>query len=147
VTGVTLESSAVLTLVLQERGWQAVQAVLSKAEPAVLPSPGLTEVIYKAREKGNISTGPQIAQALAAQGLRFEMANEEDLVDAADLIEMSRTDPGTPPAAGKPPPTLSLGDALILAIAQRLGHRTVTRDAYWGELAARGLITVDVSTF
>lgn len=147
MTAVSLDASAILTLVLQERGWQAVDAVVSRAELATLPAPGLTEVLYKAREKGNTSTGPEIAKALAAQGLRYEMATEDDLIDAADLVEMSRVNPGTPTAPSRTGPTLSLGDALILAVAQRLGHPVITRDLYWAELAERGLISIDVRTF
>lgn len=99
------------------------------------------------REKGNTSTGPEVASALAAQGLKYEMATEDDLIDAADLVEMSRANPGTPVASGQPRPTLSLGDALILAVAQRLGHQIITRDLYWAELSERGLVSIPVRTF
>lgn len=66
---VCLDSSALITFILQEPAWQAVEAIIRRADRTVLPSPGLTEVIDRSRVKGNASTGPQIAAALSAVGV------------------------------------------------------------------------------
>ncbi|MCA0437339.1 MAG: PIN domain-containing protein [Actinobacteria bacterium] len=146
MVAVCLDSSAVVSLLIQERGWQAVHAVLQRVDSAFLPCPGLAEVITTTREKGNVSTGPEIAEALRGQGVEFAQSTEADLIEAADLLEMSATHPGPPGRNGRPA-TLSMADALIIAAAQRLGAPVLTRDRYWSDLAHAGLIRVTIHTF
>ncbi|MGH8870008.1 MAG: PIN domain-containing protein [Actinomycetes bacterium] len=143
-----LDSSSVLTWVLQEPRWQAVDAMLraEDAEP-VLPGPALTEVIHIARRKGNASSGPKIAAVLTGQGFAVEHPVDADLVRAAELLEVSAANPGEQRRSGQPPPTLSLGDALILAVVERLGCPVVTRDGYWSWFAEQGLTPVKVVAF
>jgi PIN domain nuclease of toxin-antitoxin system len=125
--------------ILQEAGrWQAVDALLHApgAQP-VLPGPALTECIVVARRAGNISSPEQIATTLSAVGVQVAPAREVDMVRAADLLEVSRTHPGSHKASGDPL-TLSLGDALILAVVERLGVKVLTADRYWSQVAADG---------
>ena len=143
---VCLESSALITFILREPGWHAVEAIIRRADRTVLPSPGLTEVIDRSRAKGNASTGPQIAAALSAVGVEFEPATETDLIEAADLIEMSRAHPGPADRRGRPA-TLSIADAMIIAAVQRLSVPVVTRDRYWSDLAKARLISAEVHAF
>ncbi len=85
--------------ILQEAGrWQAVDALLhaSGAQP-VLPGPALTECIVVARRAGNISSPEQIATTLSAVGVQVEPPREVDMVRAADLLEVSRSEPRTAP--------------------------------------------------
>jgi predicted nucleic acid-binding protein len=119
-------------LLLQERGWQAIYHALQRPEvEGILPGPALTESIRVSRRKGNASRPRQIAEALAALGLRVEHPTESDLVRAAELIEISEDNPGPPPPHSGQEATLSLGDALILAVTERLGCMVLTRDRYW----------------
>lgn len=88
------------TVLLQERGWQAILGALQRAEiEGILPGPARTEAIWVARRKGNQSAPVQISEALTALGLRVEHPTEDDLVRAAELIEISHDNPGPPPAS------------------------------------------------
>jgi PIN domain nuclease of toxin-antitoxin system len=82
--------------------------------------------------------------ALIALGLRVEHPLDEDLVRAAELIEVSEDNPGPPPAHSNRETTLSLGDSMILAITERLGHTVLTRDTYWKWMVDEGLIDIAV---
>lgn len=131
--------------ILQEAGrWQAVDALLHApgAQP-VLPGPALTECIVVARRAGNISSPEQIATTLSAVGVQVEPPQEVDMVRAAALIEVAQAHPGRHPASGDPL-TLSLGDALILAVVERLGVKVLTADRYWSQVAADGLTSAVV---
>jgi PIN domain nuclease of toxin-antitoxin system len=146
VTTFSLDSSALVAWILQEvPRWRAIDALLSAptADP-VLPAPGLTEVIETARRRGNASPSTLIANAVAAKGVRTELLAQTDLVRAAELIEMSKQHPGAPhPTTGRPV-TLSLGDALILAVVERLGIPVDTLDKYCADFSAAGQTTAHV---
>lgn len=104
------------------------------------------EVISVARRKGNVASGPEIAEALEARGVGFEPLTTADLVEAADLWEMSRAHPG-PKGRNGQPSLLSTADALILAVAQRMARPVITRDAYWNDLHEQGLLATKVIIF
>lgn len=141
-----LDSSIVVNLLLQEKGWQAVHRALSRPDiSAVLPGPALTESILVSRRRGNRSSGQQIQEALSALGLRVEHPTDEDLVRAAALLEISRDNPGPPHPITQQEGTLSLGDALILATTERLECMVLTRDAYWKWMVDEGLLQVRVA--
>jgi PIN domain nuclease of toxin-antitoxin system len=145
VTKVSFDSSAVLTFLLQERGWQAIHTFVARPDvDAVLPGPALTESVRTARRKGNTSSPTQIFQALAALGLRVEHPEDTDLLRAAELMEISDGNPGEPDERTGVRPTLSLGDALILAVTDRLDCPVLTRDGYWKWMADQGLLPVKV---
>lgn len=142
----SLDSSVVCALLLQERGWQAIHRTLQRDDVnGVLPGPSLAESIGVARRKGNQSTPTQIYEALTALGLRVEHPTDTDLVRAAELIEISHDNPGPPPSYSDREATLSLGDALILAVTERLGCMVLTRDAYWKWMVDQGLLGVKVA--
>lgn len=145
MTTVVLDSSAVVTWILQERGWRAIDALFARGVDVVLPGPALTEVIDVARRRGNRSTPQQLADAVQAQGVRIEPSTIADLVRAAELAELGRSQPGEREAGRSV--TLSLGDTLILAAAERLGAPVVTRDQYWTWLRDRGVVGVQVVEF
>lgn len=145
VKQLSLDSSVVCTLLLQERGWQAVLRTLERSDvEGILPGPALTEAIWVTRRKKNQSTPTQIAQALTAMGLRVEHPTDDDLVRAAELIEISDGNPGPPPPHSDRDATLSLGDALILAVTERLGCMVLTRDGYWKWMVDEGHLKVRV---
>lgn len=125
-------SSAIVTMLLQERGWQAIRSVLSK--PAVDP------VLAGLRSPRSAQWLAERATraALAALGARVEHTNDADLLRAAALIELAESNPGPDGA------TLSLGDALILAVGDRLGCVVVTRDTYGKWMADEGLVSIKV---
>mgnify|MGYP003584751658 CR=1 FL=1 len=103
MTSLAFDSSTVITWVLKERGWSAVDRLLRDADGVVLPSPALMEVIRIARLRGNRSAGRVIADTLAAQGLIFVHADTDDLIDAAALLEAAAQLPGAQlPRAQRP---------------------------------------------
>lgn len=145
MTQIALDSSTVLTWLLQERHWHAVDALLKKPDiEFVLPGPALTEIIWIARKKGNVSTGAAIATALRSHGIIVEVAIEGDLLRAAEILEISKKNPGPVNPKTKLPATFSLGDAIILAVTERLGCQIVTRDSYWNWLATQRLLSIKV---
>lgn len=139
-----LDSSVVCTLLLQERGWQAIQRTVQRDDiAAIMPGPVLTEAIAVTRRKGNRSTAVQIHEALSALGLHVEHPTDADLVRAAELLEVSTAHPA--PSSGAGEATLSLGDALILAVTERLGYLVLTRDTYGKWMVDRDLVRVRVA--
>ena len=145
MTTFALDSSALVAWVIREPKWRAIETLLgqSTADP-VLPAPALTEVIETARRRGNSSSPEAIAAAVAAKGMRTEPLGEADLVRAAKLLEASKAHPvGPHPKTGKVS-TLSLGDALILAVVERLGIQVVTLDSYWVDFSTAGHTTAVV---
>ncbi|WP_203335263.1 PIN domain-containing protein [Nocardioides limicola] len=141
-----LDSSVVVNLILQKPGWRAVHSVLQKPSVSgILPGPVLTEMINVSRREGNRSTGSQLHELLGAMGLRVEHPTEDDLVRAAELLEISRDNPGPPSPITQEEGTLSLADSLILAIAERLGCMVLTRDRYWKWMVDQDLLEVRVA--
>lgn len=142
-----LDSSVLLTWLLQEQGWQAVQRILQSDDlELVMPGPVLLECIYRARDKGNASSAEELAEVLEAQGLEVDEAGRDDLVVAAGYHEVSRNHPFVDPRTGKTH-TLSLADCMVLAVCRRLQCRVVSRDKYWGWLNSEGHLDVEVVTF
>lgn len=142
MTAFCLDTSVLATWVLQEPGWQAIDKLLSSVgiEP-VLPGPVLTELIEVVRRKGNQGTGSEILSVFASFGARVEHPTDDDLLRAAELLEVSKNHPGP---NGE---TLSLGDALVLAVTERLGIKVVTRDTYWHLFMSDGHTTATVTSF
>lgn len=148
MTAFALDSSTVLTWVLQEQRWRSVDAMLQAtgAEP-LLPGPVLAEVINRARAKGNASAPAQIAAALKGQGMVVVHPEDGDLIRCAELLERSVAHPVPAASAVGSRSTLSLADGLILAIVERLGVPVVTRDRYWSDFAEEGHTRARVVTF
>lgn len=74
-------------------------------------------------------------------GLEVVHHQDEDLIRAAELIEVSRDNPWH---LGSTSSTLSLGDALVLAVTERLGCPVLTRDHYWKWLVENGQLDLHV---
>jgi len=122
---VVLDASALLAWVLRERGQDTGDRVLSVA---VIPSSAMVETLYRARERGHAQSSAALHTDLLALGLEVEPVTDADTVRAAELIATSRTDP----AAG----SLSLGDGLCIAVAERLQLPVTGGDRYWAQVAA-----------
>ena len=140
-----MDSSVIVAFLLQETTWKSVHRVLEMPHVStVLPGPALAESINVARRKGNQSSGEQIYAALTALGVRVEHPTDDDLVRAAELLEISRDNPGPPHPLTDQQGTLSLGDALILATVERLECKVLTRDDYWSWMVEQSLLDVQV---
>lgn len=143
---VALDASTILAWAKKERGWQAIDNLL-RTPPGqarlALPGTALTEIIAVLR---NRPTGGQLShQAIATnilgQGIDLETMTEEDHVRAAELLEISRANPG---AGGE---SLSLSDASIIAVSERLGANVLTGDTYWNEISEAGHLKVKAVLF
>ena len=125
---VVLDASAMIAWVRHEVGWNIVARTLSVAS---LPASALTESLYRARERGSTMSAPELYDALTAMGVAIEPVTAEDAIRAAELIEVSR-------AARKPGgSSLSLGDGLCIAVAERLDLTVTGGDLHWATLDLR----------
>lgn len=115
---VVLDASAVLALLLDEAGADAVaQAVPDAAFSAV----NLAEVLSKLGDRGVDTSG--LVDLLAAAGMQIEPMVERDAVEVAHLRRLD-TDQ-----------ILSLGDRCCLALARRLSSAVLTADRAWSAVA------------
>jgi PIN domain nuclease of toxin-antitoxin system len=124
---VVLDASAASAWVLKERGADVVDTLLPYA---VIPSSALTETLYRAVERGHGMLPDELASSLSVMGIDVEPVTGPDAVRAAELIAESRT-------GGSQGGSLSLGDGLCLAVAERIGLPITGGDDYWTTLDLR----------
>lgn len=117
---VVLDASALLAWLLNERGAKTVDQVLHLG---VVPVSVLVETLYRAVEKGHRLSAEQLQEALLEMGLAVEPITGGDALRAAELIATSRQGSG----AG----SLSLGDGLCIAVAERLQRPITGGDQHW----------------
>ena len=128
---VVVDASALLAWVMRERGSDTVDAVLPYA---VAPVSALVETLYRAPELGHGLSAAHLHRDLVSMGLQIEPVTEADAVRAAELIAQGRRSPGG---------SLSLGDGLCLAVAERLQLTVTGNDQFWETLD----LTVDYRPF
>ena len=122
---VLLDASAVLAYLLKQAGDATVEQVLPVS---AITSVNLTEVLYKARERGYKDDLTGLHHLLLRTGLNVVDVTEADAVQAAELITESRANAKT---GGS---TLSLGDGVCIAVATRLKLILVGDDRHWETL-------------
>lgn len=120
---VVLDASAVLAWVLNERGAGTVDRLLPVA---VTPASGLVEVLYRAVERGHRLSSQELYGSLLGMGLNVESVLADDVVRAAELIATSRRVVNSAESR-----SLSLGDGLCCAVAERLELPVSGGDTYW----------------
>lgn len=146
MTVIALDASTIIAWAKRERGWQGIDKVF-RTPPGqarlALPGTALTEVIavLRARGRGDQPSHQAIATSVLGQGIDLETMTEADHVRAAELLEVSRAAPGQ---KGE---TLSLSDASIIAVAERLGANVLTGDTYWSRLSDAGHLRVKAIVF
>ena len=111
-----LDASAVLALLQEEPGADAVEAALDDAEMSCV---NVSEVLQKAEQHGIDTEGLEVD--LEALGVRLHTFDIRAARETAELWAPTRS-------AG-----LSLGDRACLALARRLGGIAVTADTRWAE--------------
>jgi PIN domain nuclease of toxin-antitoxin system len=117
---VVLDASAVLAWVMNESGSGTIDRLLPVA---CVPASAMVETLYRASERGHGLDAHDLHAALLAMGIRVEPLIDPDTVRAAELIAGSRRR-GT---SG----SLSLGDGLCIAVAERLDLPVVGGDHLW----------------
>ena len=119
---VALDASALLALVLRERGAETIDALLAVS---CVPVSAMVEVLYRAGARGHQMPAHRLYDDLLALGLDVEPVRGDDAVRAAELVASSRSSPA--------PGSLSLGDGLCIAVAERLGLPLTGGDRYWSQ--------------
>lgn len=120
---VVVDASAVLAFVLRERAAATIARVLPVA---VIPAPNMTEVLYRSLERGYRGTAASLFDTLLGTGLEVEPLAPEDSIRAAEHMATSRRARTTEDRR-----TLSLGDGLCIAVAERLNLPVTGGDAHW----------------
>ncbi|MCE7870540.1 PIN domain-containing protein [bacterium CPR1] len=115
--GYVLDASAILAVLHQEAGHEAVVPLLSDSCAGVV---NLAEVYSKLTEAG--LTGEEAAESVALLSLGVEPMDDELAQEVGRLRPLTRK-------AG-----LSLGDRSCLALAIRLGATVVTAERSWTAL-------------
>ena len=148
MTTIAIDASTVLAWARKERGWQGIDKVFRtppRGARLALPGTALTETIAILRSRPNNATKGLSHQAIATsvlgQGLDLELMTEADHIRAAELIEISRANPGP---NGE---MLSLSDASIIAVAERLDSNVLTGDQHWADLSEGGHLRVKAILF
>jgi PIN domain nuclease of toxin-antitoxin system len=121
VTGLVLDTSAVLAVVFEEAGEAVVRAALASASPPLISSVNLAEAIGQlARRRG----------WAAADSLEFLLAIGLEVAPfgAADAAEAGRLEPLLVRRG------ISLGDRACLALAGLRGLPVLTADRAWTTL-------------
>lgn len=95
---------------------------------AVVPASAMVETLYRATEKGHRLATEELHEALLEMELVVEPVTGQDVVRTAQLIAASRA--GEDPGAA----SLSLGDGLCIAAAERLCLPITGGDQYWETL-------------
>jgi len=127
MTDTVLDASAVLALMLGERGAVEVAAVLPGA---LLGMVNLAEVVTKLSERGMPA---EIAvNAVRNLGVRLMPFTEQQAQLVGDLRQVTRT-------AG-----LSLGDRACLALGQVTGGLILTAESVWPRIAQAAGVRVKV---
>lgn len=126
---VVLDASAVVAWLMAERGKETVDRLLAFA---VVPSSALTEALYRAVERGHNLPADELYQSLLVAGVEIEPVTETDAVRASELIAWSRTRD-----SDRLQRSLSLGDGLCIAVAERLLLPVTGGDDYWDSVPLR----------
>ncbi len=122
---VVLDASAIVAWIFRETGYQVVARALPYG---VLPVANAVEALARALERGWSGGADELLADIELMGVSLEPSLEADTVRAAELIAQSRA-LGIARGWG-----ISLGDALCLAIAERLELPAVGGDNAWDQL-------------
>jgi PIN domain nuclease of toxin-antitoxin system len=120
-----LDASAVVALVMRERGFEVVRRVVTAG--AVVASTGMTETLATCRRKGHRRTSDDLMADLIELGIRVEPLIEDDCLEMDFLLRRSDQERARNPELG----ALSLGDVACIAIARRLKLPVVASDGTW----------------
>lgn len=127
-----LDASALVAVVLKERGHEVLMTILTAGSATTTPT-GLAEALTICRRNEHKQSREELNSGLLGIGLTVEPIVEEDAVEMAFLLAMSDQ------LLTKEVGSLSLGDAACLAVAHRLDATAVMSDGTWEVLGIPGL--------
>ena len=128
-----LDASALVALVLKERGADTVERIVRAGVGTTTPT-GMAEAMITCERKGYRRPRVELYDDLLEVGLQVEPLVEGDALEMAFLLARS-DDLRDDERIGR----LSLGDAACLAVAHRLGLPAVVSDGTWELLGVAGL--------
>lgn len=128
---IVLDASALVALLRREKGWQAVEKIIESGNAVTSPT-GLAETFDICRNKKSGMSHTEIWESLSLIGLRVEPLVEEDAIEIAFILEQADS-------ANKNLGSLSLGDAVCLALGRRLEAVVVASDSFWEILDIPGI--------
>lgn len=131
---IVLDASALIALLRREKGWQAVEKIIESGNAVTSPT-GLAETFDICRNRKTGMSHTEIWEALSLIGLRVEPIIEQDAAEMAFLLEQADSVSKTKKNSG----SLSLGDAVCLALGRRLGAVIVASDNFWEILDIPGV--------
>lgn len=131
---ILLDASALVILLLKQKGWQAVEQLLQSGR-AVTTVTGLAEAFNICRLRHTGFSRAVIWNTLESLGLSIESLTAEDASEIAYLQEYAEKVAKDHDHEGN----LSLGDACCLAVGKRLGAVVVASDGFWDLLEIRGV--------
>lgn len=126
-----LDASALVAVLLQEPGHEAVEAVLATGRAATT-SLGLAETLHVCRRREHELDSRALRTVLESMALHVESVIDAD-ADAIVAV-LATADASRAAAGGARVPTLSIADATCIAVARRLDLPVVTADRFWSEL-------------
>jgi ribonuclease VapC len=118
LSGVVLDASAVVAVLIRERGWEVVQSVILDSKMA---ANNFGEVAQRLLKDG--WNRCQIEDAIGALQIEIIPVDGPLALDAAEIREIAR-------AKG-----LSQADCICLTLAKRMGVAAMTADQKWLEIA------------
>ena len=124
---VVLDASAVVEWLLARRDKDVIDRLMPFS---IIPAPALTEALYAVSLKNHRLPAAELFNTLMVAGTQIEGVTDEDAIRAAELIALSRS---SSRSAG----SLSLGDGLNIAVAERLQLPITGGDQYWETLDLR----------
>lgn len=110
---------------MKERGHNIVRTVVDRG--CVVPAANLVEALKMVRVKGYRRTSDEVLSDLIELGLEIEPLTEDDVLEADWQFRNAEAKKAKQPGIG----TLSLGDAICLAVAKRLDLPVVVSDGTW----------------
>ena len=137
-TQAILDASAIVALVMRERGFDTVRRVIGAGIAATTPT-GLAEALTACRRKGYSGSRDELSGDLHELGLAVEPIVAADAEEMACLFECSDEIAARAGADAGKVGKLSLGDVACLAVARRLKAVAVVSDGTWELLGIRDL--------
>ena len=131
---ILLDASALVILILKQKGWSAVEKILESGNVLTTPT-GLAEAFNVCRIRQTGFSRSEIWITLEFLGLTIEPLTGDDAIEIAFLQEHAHQVAEKHNHLG----SLSLGDACCLAVAKRLGAVVVASDRFWDLLKIQGV--------
>jgi PIN domain nuclease of toxin-antitoxin system len=125
VAHAVLDASALVALIMRERGHETVRKVVGAG--CVVPSTNMIEAVNLIRLKGYNRSAEDVVGDLVELGIEIEPVAADDVLEAVWQLRNAQAVAVKQPGFG----SLGLGDATCLAVAKRLELPVIVSDGTW----------------